>query len=193
MPTGQLGVVRYSGRMAELGERAERWASTMHGHADGAIAFAHADSWARQRVDLAGRRERSARTSRARSLALLATRAIGAGDRAHRRGARPVAHLLRARPRPHPARQRVPPPGRQDPGVRLPRRPPAHPADPRPRGRPGGHVRRPGARPQRRADRGHRPRSRLRPRSRRPRQRGRPLAVRRRVATTTRCGVPTSR
>ena len=54
-----------------------------------------------------------------------------------------MAHLLRARPRPHPARQRLPPPGRQDPGVRLPRRPPAHPAHPRPRGRPGGHGGRP--------------------------------------------------
>ena len=51
-----------------------------------------------------------------------------------------MAHLLRARPRPHPARQRVPPPGRQDPGVRVPRRPPAHPPHPRARGRPGRHV-----------------------------------------------------
>jgi hypothetical protein len=61
----------------------------------------------------------------------------GAGNRADRRGARPVPHLLRARPRPHPPRHRVPAPGRQDPGLRLPRRPPAHPAHPRPRGGPG--------------------------------------------------------
>ena len=61
-----------------------------------------------------------------------------------RRGARSVAHLLRARPRPHPARQRLPPPGRQDAGVRLPRRPPAHAAHPRPRGGPGGHCASPG-------------------------------------------------
>ncbi len=32
--------------MADLGERAERWAATMTGHASGSIAFAHADSWA---------------------------------------------------------------------------------------------------------------------------------------------------
>ena len=57
-----------------------------------------------------------------------------------------MAHLLRARPRPDPARRRVPPAGRQDPGVRLPRRPPAHPPHPRPRGRPGRHVGGPGAR-----------------------------------------------
>ena len=48
-----------------------------------------------------------------------------------------MAHLLRARSRPHPARRRLPPPGRQDPGVRLPRRSPAHPPHPRARGRPG--------------------------------------------------------
>ena len=99
-----------------------------------------------------------------------------------------MAHLLRARPRPHPARQRVPPPGRQDPGVRVPRRPPAHPAHPRPRGRPGRHVRRPGARAQRRAHRGDRPRPRLRPRPGRPRQRGRPVAVRRRRLRPRRVG-----
>jgi hypothetical protein len=32
--------------VADLGERAERWASTMHAYADGAVAFAHADSTA---------------------------------------------------------------------------------------------------------------------------------------------------
>src|SRR3954452_22271566 len=32
--------------VAEIGERAQRWASTMHAHAGGEIAFAHADSTA---------------------------------------------------------------------------------------------------------------------------------------------------
>ena len=108
------------------------------------------------------------------------------------RGARSGPHLLRARPRPHPALGGLPPAGRQDPGLRLPRRPPAHPADPRPRGGPGGHRHRPGGRAQRGADRGHRPRPRLRPRSGRARQRGR---ARRRScprATTTPSGAPTS-
>ena len=77
-----------------------------------------------------------------------------AGQRRLARGARPVAHVLRARSRPHPPRPGVPPPGRQDAGLRLPRRPPAHPAHPRPRGRPGRHVGGPGARPQRRPHRG---------------------------------------
>ena len=48
-----------------------------------------------------------------------------------------MAHLLRARPGPHPARRGLPPPRRQDPGLRLPGRPPAHPAHPRARGGPG--------------------------------------------------------
>ena len=52
--------------------------------------------------------------------------------------------------------------------------------------------RRAGARAQRGAHRGHRPRPRLRARARRPRQRGRPDALRRRAATTTPCGAPTS-
>jgi dGTPase len=67
--------------MAELGERAERWASTMRGHADGGIAFAHADS-------CAGSGSTSQWTRRHRedvesaSLSRLATRAVGAGQRA---------------------------------------------------------------------------------------------------------------
>jgi dGTPase len=67
--------------MADLGERAERWASTMTGHAAGTIAFAHADSWAGT-----GSRAIIARTQREEaedhSLAPLATRAAGAGNRA---------------------------------------------------------------------------------------------------------------
>ena len=74
----------------------------------------------------------------------------GRGRPPPRRGGRPVPHLLRARPGPHPARQRLPAPGRQDPGLRLPRRPPAHPAHPCARGGPGGHVDRPCPAPQRR-------------------------------------------
>jgi dGTPase len=66
--------------MADLGERAERWASTMTGHAAGTIAFAHADSWA-----TTGSRAIIARTQREEaedhSLAPLATRAAGAGNR----------------------------------------------------------------------------------------------------------------
>ena len=101
------------------------------------------------RAPRSGRSARSAgrapaRTTRTPRCAHGATRAAGAGHRARRGGARPVAHLLRARPRPHPARRRLPPPRRQDPGLRLPRRPPAHPAHPRPRGRPGGHGASPG-------------------------------------------------
>ena len=67
--------------MAELGERAERWASTMHGHAEGAIAFAHADSWAGSgSTSLVGLEQREEIESA--SLSVLATRAIGAGERA---------------------------------------------------------------------------------------------------------------
>ena len=177
-----------------MAERASRWASTMAGHGAGhGVQLAHADSWAGTGSAHAGRPRRARGPRATQLLALHATRAHGAGNRAHRGGARPVAHLLRARPRPHPARQRVPPTGRQDPGVRVPRRPPAHPADPRARGRPGGHVGRPRARAQRRAHRGDRARSRLRPRPRRPRQRGRAHPVRRRAATTMPCGAPTSR
>ena len=67
--------------MAELGERAERWASTMHGHAEGAIAFAHADSWAGSGSNsLVERKQREDIESA--SLSLLATRAMDAGERA---------------------------------------------------------------------------------------------------------------
>ena len=54
-----------------------------------------------------------------------------------------VAHLLRARPRPHPARRRLSPAGGQDAGVRVPRRSSAHAPHPRARGRAGGHLRSP--------------------------------------------------
>ena len=126
-------------------------------------------------------------------LAPLATRGVGRGRPRRRRGARSVAHLLRARPRPHPARQRVPPPRRQDAGVRVPRRPPAHPAHPRPRGRPGRHARS----PERSASTWRSPRrspsattaatARAVTPARTPSRRTSP------AATTTPCGAPTSR
>ena len=64
--------------MADLGERGERWASTMHGHADGEVAFAHADSWAGTgSMAVVERRQREEIEND--SLSTLATRAIGAG------------------------------------------------------------------------------------------------------------------
>ena len=110
------------------------------------------------------------------------------------RGARPVAHLLRARPRPHPA---LAAPSAASPARRqvfvFPRRPPAHPAHPRARGGPGGGRHRP-----RRCglnvalteaialghDCGHGPGGHA--------IRGGAVAVPRRAATTTPCGAPTS-
>ena len=62
-------------------------------------------------------------------------------DRATARGTGPLADMLRARPGPHPPQGNcVSTPGGQDAGLRLPRGPPAHPADPRPRGCPGRHC-----------------------------------------------------
>jgi dGTPase len=66
-------------------ERAERWASTMGGHADaggpGSLVVAHADSKAGPGAEITvARHEREAREDAA--LAPLATRAFGAGDRA---------------------------------------------------------------------------------------------------------------
>jgi dGTPase len=67
--------------MTELGERAERWAATMHGHAAGSVAFAHADSWAGSgSTGLVAREQRE--DAEAESLSRLASRSVGAGDRA---------------------------------------------------------------------------------------------------------------
>ncbi|MGZ4674038.1 MAG: HD domain-containing protein [Ilumatobacteraceae bacterium] len=67
--------------MAELGERAERWAATMAGHASGTIAFAHADSWAGSgSTSLVSRTQREEVEGEA--LSKFATRAVGGGDRA---------------------------------------------------------------------------------------------------------------
>ncbi len=78
---GRAGLVRYPGHVTELGERAERWAATMHGHAAGSVAFAHADSWAGSgSTGLVAREQRE--DIEADSLSRLASRSVGAGDRA---------------------------------------------------------------------------------------------------------------
>ena len=124
-------------------ENARNWARTMSAHPlPGGLAVAHPDpagvvvaaAVATRRAggggaQLAGRRRHPV---------------VGGRAPTGRGGSRSVAHLLRARPRPHPARHRLPPPGRQDPGLRVPGRPPAHPADPRARGGPGGQRASPG-------------------------------------------------
>ena len=119
--------------------RVEQWAATMAGHDGAELRLAHADSRAGPGpLAVLAREEREARRGRAAGTRRHPGRR-GAGDRARPEEPDPCAHLLRARPRPHPARHRLPPAGRQDPGVRVPRRPPAHPPHPRPRGGPGGH------------------------------------------------------
>ena len=172
-------------------DRERAWTATMGGHEAAGIVRAHRDSHA-----LAGVAPAAPRAAREAAedavLAPGATRALGAGRRQRGGGAGPVAHVLRARPGPHPARRGVPPAGRQDPGVRLPRRPPAHPAHPRARGGAGGRGVAPALGLNVALDRGHRPRPRLRARARRPRQRGRPRRPTSPAATTTPCGAPTS-
>ena len=65
----------------DIHERAERWASTMAGHAASGIRLAHSDSWAGSGSRLLLPRE--AREEREHgSLATLATRSHGAGERA---------------------------------------------------------------------------------------------------------------
>ena len=109
------------------------------------IRVAHVASWIGDRGgSLHVREEREeadgGRGARRRSDASSRSRPEGGRGRA-----RPPPHLLRARPRPHPPQPAVPPPGRQVPGLHRPRRrPPAHPAHPRHRGRPGGDVASPG-------------------------------------------------
>lgn len=64
----------------DVAERAERWASTMRGHVVDGIALAHHDSWAG--TGSSGAATRTEREQReAVSLARLATKAEGAGDR----------------------------------------------------------------------------------------------------------------
>jgi dGTPase len=64
----------------DLSERAERWASTMHGHHGDGIALAHEDSWAGPgATDTLPRHAREEHEHE--QLAPLATKAVGAGDR----------------------------------------------------------------------------------------------------------------
>jgi dGTPase len=62
-------------------ERAERWASTMRGHSDAGVAWAHADSWAGPGERRTLVREAREEADRDR-LAVHATQAFGAGERA---------------------------------------------------------------------------------------------------------------
>jgi dGTPase len=66
----------------DVADRAERWASTMRGHLADGIALAHADSWAGPgSTGVADRATREGVDDS--SLARLATRCSGAGDRVH--------------------------------------------------------------------------------------------------------------
>ena len=95
------------------------------------------------------------------------------------RGGGPAADGVRARPRPDPARQGLPPPQAQDAGLPQPRRRPLrHPAHPHAAGHPGRALAGPGARAQRDARRGDRARPRRRPLAVRPPRRGRAGALR---------------
>ena len=153
---------------------------TLNTEAGGQFARAHHPIWCHPRCALSrvGRRAGPSRSPTRgpggrRRGRVGAGRHPGPGRRqpGDARGARPLAHLLRARPRPHPARQALPPARRQVPGVRRSR-------DDHQRTRlthalevaqVAVSIARP-VRPQRGAHRGHRHRPRLRPRPGRPRQ-----------------------
>ena len=148
---GSRGEARGPTDAASENERNRRWASTMAGHGGPGITFAHADSHARTDGAVVTRARRAPSAPGLDGRARGRRRSWRRGPPGPRRrapvaarGARPLADLLRAGPRPDPPRHRLPPAGRQDPGVRLPRRPPADPADPRARGGPGRHQRGPG-------------------------------------------------
>jgi len=171
------GFIKGADADADAGHRVDDAARTP---ATKALRVAHADSSARVGEATGLRPARCSsrsphRTRRGRGRQPGArSHAVGrCGSPPARRGSRSVAHLFRARPRPDPARRLLPATGRQDPGLRVPRGPSAHAADPRARGRPGGKQHRPGLPAQRGADRGHRPRPRLRSRPGGPRERGR--------------------
>ena len=88
-------------------ERDRLWASTMHGHPEpGPVPVHRAHRGPPPAVSRFGLLDRLQREQHeAEHLAPAATRADGAGRRAVAEVARPVPHLLRARPRPHPPRQ----------------------------------------------------------------------------------------
>jgi dGTPase len=67
--------------VSDIEERAQRWASTMRGHAIGNVHLAHADSWAGSGSTAQMPRERREELEHA-TLSRLATRADGGGDRA---------------------------------------------------------------------------------------------------------------
>jgi len=80
-PRRSLTIVNESPVDPDIAERAERWASTMAGTRDDAITLAHADSWAG--TGEVGLVERAAREDQLdRTMARLATRSVGAGQRA---------------------------------------------------------------------------------------------------------------
>ncbi len=164
------------GESGPLSPRARQWAATMEGHTGPAgVRFAHGDSSAR--LEPAGAVGPRGEGGGRGGVALAGSdpgngrRAAGAGG-----GARPVADVLRAGPRPDAPQPRLPPAGGQDAGLRLPRRPPADAPHPCSRGCPGGDRHREGVQAERRSRRGDRPRARLRARPGRPCERGRPLA-----------------
>ena len=181
-------------------ERSARWAATMAGYAGPAPPGARRLA----RPHRPGRRV-APRHARAPGGTERAARARGARGRAARAGSHPLvgrrpagetraagslAHLLRARPRPHPPRDRLPAPGRQDAGLRVPPGPPADEADARARGGAGGHGHRAGLPAERAPDRGHRTRPRLRARPRGARQRGRARPLRARGVRPRALGSP---
>ena len=80
-PRRSLTIVNESPVDPDIAERAERWASTMAGTRDDSITLAHADSWAG--TGEVGLVERAAREDQLdRTMARLATRSVGAGQRA---------------------------------------------------------------------------------------------------------------
>ena len=170
-------------------ERAERWASTMRGHgAVGGVRLAHADSWAAaaRRTGSTAAAPRGARGTSA--WPTLATRAVGAGDRAVAEEPDPWRTCFerdRDRILHAPAFRRLA--GKTQVFVF----PDDHQRTRLTHALEVAQVATSVARAlglNVAAHRGDRPRPRLRPRPRRPRQRGRPVAVRRRRLRPRRVG-----
>ena len=168
--------------LSVMSEQSRRWASTMSGHPSDVRGIRTAASSRRCTSPAARRVSSTARRERPRRSGCWRRARPGRSGRAaaRSRSRRSVADLLRARPGPDPALDGLPASGRQDPGLHLPRRPPADPAHPRARGGAGRERDLARLPVERRLDRGDRPRPRLRPRPGRPRQRGGTVAVPRR-------------